>query len=147
MTNIDIPQLSSDGIQFDNGSFKYVYSVQSSSTLSPISSVFDATDLEQYISFGDRKPSSTSHVVKKLVELDSIPSNVEDLWIKRFDTAGLTDYSFNRFQSLKTLVIGNGIFWNVTSFELSNLQSLQSIDTGNGCFNYAPAFSLTGLID
>ena len=72
---------------------------------------------------------------------------VEDLWIGRFDTTGLTEYSFNAFQSIQSLVIGNGVFWGVTSFELGSLPSLQTIDIGMRCFLWALSFSLTGLID
>ena len=147
LIEVDIPQLSSDGIQFGDVCFEYTYSLQSSSTHSFISSSFDATGLEDYISFGDTIPSSTSYVVRNRTELDSIPLGIEDLWIGRFDTTGLTEFSFNTFQSIQSLVIGNGVFWGVTSFELSNLPSLQSIDIGERCFYRAPSFSLTGLID
>ena len=99
-------------------------------------SSFDATGLEYYISFGDRTPSSTSHIVRNRTELDSIPLNVEDLWIGRFDTSGITEFSFNTFQSLGSLIIGNGIFWTVASFELSNLPSLQSVNLGYAAFRY-----------
>ena len=123
------------------------YSLQSSSNHSLFSLSFDAISLEQYISFGDMKPSSASHVVRKRAELDSIPSYVKDLWIGRFDTTELVDYSFNAFQSLRSLVIGDSILFTVTSFELSHLPSLQSIDIGDWCFYHASSFSLTGLID
>ena len=145
LLDVDIYRLSSDGIQ--NLSFYFTYSVQSSSIHSLIMSSFDAPDLQQYISFGDKTPSSTSYVVKNRASLNSIPLDVEDLWIGRFDTLGLTEFPFNRFQSLESLVIGNGIFWTVASFELSNLPSLQSIDIGNFCFYDASSFSLTGLAD
>ena len=108
---------------------------------------FDAPGLEYYLSFGGKLPSSTSCVVKNRTQLDSIPMEVEDLWIGRFDTTGLTEYSFNAFQSIQSLVIGNGTFWTVTSFELSNLSQLQSIDIGDYCFWCVPSFSLIGLID
>ena len=147
LIELDIPQLSSSGIDFGSYCFYYTYSLQSSSTHSPISSPFDATGLETYISFGDKIPSSTSCVVRNRTQLDSIPSNVEDLWIGRSDTSGIIQYSFNAFQSIQSLVIGNGVFWEVTSFELSNLPSLQSIGIGESCFYYAPSFSLTGLVD
>ena len=75
-----------------------------------------------------------------------IPLAVDDIWIGRLDTSGLTEYSFNSFQSLKSLVIGNGVFWSVSSFELSNLPSLQSISIGCYCFCYASSLSLSGLI-
>ena len=145
MIELDIPQLSSDGIQYL--SFQYTYSLQSSGTHSLISSSFDATGLENYISFGDKTPSSTSHVVRNRTELDSIPLSVEDLWIGRFDTTGITEFPFNRFQSLKSLVIGNGIFWGVTSFELklSGLVRLKRIVIGNNCFGKARVFELDGL--
>ena len=136
LIELDIPQLSSNGIKFSGGCFYYTYSLQSSSTHSPISSSFDATGLENYISFGDKTPSATSYVVKNRTELDSIPLNVEDLWIGRFDTTGIIEFPFNRFQSLKSLVIGNGVFWGVTSFELSNLPQLQSVKLGMCAFEY-----------
>ena len=147
MIDVDIPQLSADGIQFGNWCFDYTYSLQSTSTHSPISSSFDATGLENYISFGKMKPSATSTVVRNRKELNSIPLNVEDLWIGRFDTSDVSEFSPNRFQSLKTLVIGNGLFWSVNRLELNNLPSLQSIDVGNDCFKYVRSLSLTGLID
>ena len=103
--------------------------------------------LEVSLSFGEETPCLLEPVVNSRTELESVPLDVESLWIGRFDTSGITDYSFNGFQLLKTLVIGNGIFWNVTSFELSNLQSLQSIDIGESCFFGALLFTLTGLID
>ena len=93
------------------------------------------------------EPSSASTVVRNRTELNSIPLNVEDLWIGRFDTSDVSEFSPNRFQSLKTLVIGNGLFWSVNRLELNNLPSLQSIAIGDWCFNRAPSFSLTGLID
>ena len=147
MIELDIPQLSEDGIQLGRDCFYFTYSVQSSCIHSLISSSFDAIGLENYISFGDKTPSSTSYVVKNRTELDSIPLDVEDLWIGRFDTSRMTEYSFNSFQSLESLIIGNGIFWEATSFELSNLPSLQSIGIGDKCFYWAPSFSLTGLVD
>ena len=146
MIELDIPQLSEE-IQLDNSCFYFTYSLQYSSIHSLISSSFDATGLENYISFGDNTPSSTSCVVKNRTSLNSIPLNVEDLWIGRFDTSGITEFSFNTFQSLESLTISNGIFWEVTSFELNNLPSLQSIDIGHCCFYCASSFSLTGLID
>ena len=49
LIDVDIPQLSSDGIQFDDECFYYTYSLQSSSTHSLISLSFDATALESAI--------------------------------------------------------------------------------------------------
>ena len=147
LIDVDIPQLSSDGIYFGSLSFYYTYSLQPTSTHSLISSSMDAAGLENYISFGTMEPSSASTVVRNRTELNSIPLNVEDLWIGRFDTSDVSEFSPNRFQSLKTLVIGNGLFWSVNRLELNNLPSLQSIAIGDWCFNRAPSFSLTGLID
>ena len=147
MIDLDIPQLSSGGIYFGDYCFCFTYSLKSSSNYSLISSSFDATGLENYISFGNKTPSSTSLVVRNRIMLESIPLNVEDLWIGRFDTSDVSEFTQNRFQSLKTLVIGNGLFWSVNRLELNNLPSLQSIGLGEWCFQYAPSFSLTGLID
>ena len=80
-------------------------------------------------------------------ELGSIPLDVEDLWIERFDDTGVTDFSFSAFQSLQSLVIGKGVFWGLTRFELRQLPMLQSIDIGDTCFYWASSFSLVGLID
>ena len=144
--DVDIPRLSSDGIHL-GGCFVYIYSLQSSSIHSLIPSSFDAAGLENYINFGKQEPTVSSTVVRNRTELNSIPLDVEDLWIGRFDASDMYEFLPSRFQSLKTLVIGNGLFWSVNRLELNNLPSLQSIDIGDWCFNRAPSFSLTGLID
>ena len=146
LIDVDIPQLSSDGIQF-GVCFWYTYSLQPISTHSPISSSFDASALENYLNFGKQEPTVSSTVIRNRTELNSIPLDVEDLWIGRFDTSDVSEFSPNRFQSLKTLVIGNGLFWSVNRLELNNLTSLQILYIGNGCFCYAPSFSLTSVID
>ena len=147
LIDVDIPQLSSNGIKFGDYCFRYTYSLQSSSTHSPISSSFDASALANYISFGNKVPPTTSTVVRNRTQLNSIPLDVKDLWISLFYASIVTEFSPGRFQSLKTLVIGNGLFWSVNRLELNNLTSLQILYIGNGCFHYAPSFSLTGLID
>ena len=144
LVDVDIPQLSSNGIFFGSNCFEYTYSLQSSSTHSPISSSFDASALENYIRFGNKTPSSTSHVVRNRIMLESIPLDVEDLWIGCFDTSGLTEFSFDRYLSLKSLVLGSNTFWNVTQFELNGLPSLQSIIFGKNSTCYIPSLSLTG---
>ena len=144
LIDVDIPRLSSNGIHFGGYCFKYTYSIHSTSTHSPISSSFDAAALENCISFGNITPSSTSHVVRNRIMLESIPLDVEDLWIGCFDTSGLTEFSFDRYLSLKSLVLGSNTLWNVTQFELNNLPSLQFIDMGDYCFFLAPSLSLTG---
>ena len=136
MIDVDIPQLSSSGINFGDYCFRYTYSLKSSSNYSLISSSFDATGLENYISFGNKTPSSTSLVVRNRIMLESIPLDVEDLWIGCFDTSGLTEFSFDRYLSLKSLVLGSNTFWNVTQFELNGLPQLQSVKLGSLAFEY-----------
>ena len=145
MIDVDIPQLTSDGIQFDYACFYYTYFLQSSSTHSPISSSFDAAGLENYINFGKQEPTVTSTVIRSRTEFNSIPLDVEDLWIGRFDASYMYELSPSRFQSLKTLVIGNGLFWSVNILELNNQNSLQILYIGNGCFGKVRVFELDGL--
>ena len=147
LMDVDIPQLSSDGIYFGFRCFYRTYSLQSSSTHSPLSSSFDASALENCISFGNKTPSSTSHVVRNRIMLESIPLDVEDFWISRVDTSEVSEFSPVKSQSLKVLVIGNSLYWSVTKLELSGFPSLQSIVIGKWCFYNAPSFSLTGVID
>ena len=147
LTDIDIPLLTFNGIEFHDVHFRDIISVQSSSNLSPLSSLFDANGLEQYLYFGDKKPSITSHVVKNRSQYDSIPTDVEDLWIQFFDTTDISNISFNGFHSLKRLVIGNNLFWRVNSLNMTTIPFLQSIEFGMSCFYCASSFSLIGLID
>ena len=145
MINVDIPQLSSGGIIFGYECYLFTYSLQSSSTHSIISSSFDAAGLENYLNYGTMEPSSASTVVRDRTDLNSIPLDVENLWISRFDTSDVSEFSPSRFQSLKTLVIGNGLFWSVNRLELNNLTSLQILYIGNGCFGKVRVFELNGL--
>ena len=145
MIDVDIPRLSSNGIYFGSLSFYYTYSLQSSSTHTPISSSFDAAGLENYINFGKQEPTVTSTVVRNRTEFNSIPLDVEELWIGRFDTSDVSEFLPSRFQSLKTLVIGNRQFWSVNILELKNLTSLQILYIGNGCFRKVRMFELDGL--
>ena len=145
MIDVDISQLSSNGIQFGDYCFDYTYSLQSSSTHSLISSSFDATGLANYINYGLLEPAPTSTVVKNRTELNSIPLDVEDLWIGRFDASEVHEFSPGNYQSLKTLVIGNVILWSVTKLELTNLTSLQILYVGNNCFGNVREFELDGL--
>ena len=145
MIDVDIPRLSSGGIDFSDYCFLFIYSLQSSSIHSPISSSFDATGLENYLNFGKLEPSATSTVVRNRTEFNTIPLDVEDLWIGRFDTSDLSECTPSRFQSLKTLVIGNGLFWSVNILELNNLTSLQILYIGNGCYGKVRVLELDGL--
>ena len=145
MIDVDIPQLTSDGIDFGYACFYYTYFLQSSSTHSPISSSFDAAGLENYINFGKQEPTVSSTVIRNRTEFNSIPLDVEDLWIGRFDASYMYELSPSRFQSLKILVIGNGLFWSVNRLELKNQNSLQILYIGNGCFGKVRVFELDGL--
>ena len=49
LIDVDIPQLTSDDIDFGDDCFQYTYTLQSSSTHTPISSSFDAAALESAI--------------------------------------------------------------------------------------------------
>ena len=137
LIDVDIPRLSSNGINFGYRCFDFTYSLQSSSTNTSISSSFDATGLENYLNFGKQEPTVTSTVIRSRTEFISIPLDVEELWIGRFDTSEVYEFSPSRFQSLKNIVIGNGLFWSVIRLELNNLPSIQSIDLGEWCFHYA----------
>ena len=145
LIDVDIPQLTSDGIYFGDWCFLLTYSLQSSSTHSLISSSFDAAGLENYINFGKQEPTVSSTVIRNRTELNSIPLDVEDLWIGRFDASDMYEFLPSRFQSLKTLVIGNGLFWSVNRLELNNLTSLQILYIGDGSFGKVRVFELDGL--
>ena len=145
MIDVDIPQLSFDGIDFGYRYFYYTYSLQSSSTHSPISSSFDAAVLENYINFGKQEPTVSSTVIRNRTEFNSIPLDVEDLWIGRFDASDMYEFLPSRFQSLKTLVIGNRLFLSVNRLELNNQNSLQILYIGDDCFGKVRVFELDGL--
>ena len=147
LIDLDIPQLTSSGIDFDTDCFRFTYSLQSSSTHSLISSSFDAAGLENYINFGKQEPTVSSTVIRNRTELNSIPLDVEDLWIGRFEASDMYEFVPSRFQSLKTLVIGNRLFWSVNRLELKNLTSLQILYIGNGCFRNVRVFELDGLCE
>ena len=145
MTDIDNPHLTSGGTHFGDNSFDFPFLPVLKYAFSSLLTVLMPLVWRTICVSEIRHLLQTSHVVKSRTELDTLPLDMEDLWIGRFDTTGITEYSFSAFQSLRSLVIGNSIFWEVTSFELSNLPSLQSIDIGRS-FRYALSFSLTGLI-
>ena len=147
LIDVDIPQLTSSGIDFDTDCFRFTYSLQSTSTHTPISSSFDAAGLDNYINFGKQEPTVSSTVIRNRTEFNSIPLDVEDLWIGRFDTSDVSEFLPSRFQSPKTLVIGDRQFWSVNRLELKNQNSLQILYIGAYCFYWTPLFSLTGLID
>ena len=79
--------------------------------------------------------------------LESIPLDVEDLWIGCFDTSGLTELSFNRFLSLKSLVLGSNTLLNVTQFELNGLPQLQSVKLDDAAFDdvHSAVFESDGM--
>ena len=173
LIELDIPQLSSDGIQ--KLSFGCTYSLQSSSIHSLISSSFDGKTVDnntESIVIPDKslnKPESIilpsflhslKHIVigdncfegVRLFELDGL-SELEIIIIgkKSFRIIGSerTDGTCRivNCAKLKSIQIGEWSFDDYHSVELNNLPSLQSIDIGERCFYRAPSFSLTGLID
>ena len=91
------------------------------------------------------EPSSSSTVVRNRRELNSIPLDVEDLWIGRFDTSDVSEFSLSRFQTLKTLVIGNGTFWSVNRLELNNLTCLEMLYIGDYAFQNTGSFEMSNL--
>ena len=145
LIDVDIPQLTSSGIDFDTDCFRFTYSLQSTSTHTPISSSFDAAGLENYINFGKQEPTVSSTVIRNRTELNSIPLDVEDLWIGRFDTSDVSEFTPNRFKSLKTLVIGNGTFWSVNRLELNNLTCLEMLYIGDYAFQNTGSFEMSNL--
>ena len=70
---------------------------------------------------------------------------MEDLWIGRFDTSDVSEFTPNRFKSLKTLVIGNGTFWSVNRLELNNLTCLEMLYIGDYAFQNTGSFEMSNL--
>ena len=127
MIEVDIPQLSSSGIQFGNDCFEYTYSVQSSSTYFPLSLSFDATALELCVK------NSSKFIQIKSIDMISPESSewvVENGQYSNFnDSLSLSGYS-----KLKRIVIGDDCFGKVRLFELDGLNELESVEIGEGSF-------------
>ena len=128
--NIDIPQLLSSGTRFDNWSFKYTYSLQSSSNHSFIYSSIDAIALDLLI-------MSNSYARFDLIRIST--ENTTDLIIPRyyFYGEGAPSFILSNNTNLERIVIGDSCFEKAKAFELSNLSQLQSISFGYRAFWYA----------
>ena len=126
MIELDIPQLSSDGIQFDDDCFEYTYSLQSSSIHSLISLSFDAPALHVYIMNASQY----------------IPFDLSELLVKNSTDFIIPNGYFNRIYSfvlpsiviLKRIVIGDDCFGNVRLFKLDGLSELESVVIGQWSF-------------
>ena len=107
-------------------SFYYAYSLQSSSLYSSFFLIIDANGLQDYISFGQQVPSS-SVVIRNQIELNRIPSDMEDLWIANFEIAEQKNLILNQQQSMKNLRIGINALNGITMMELNGLEALQRV--------------------
>ena len=74
-------------------------------------------------------------------ELETIPTDVEEMGIQTFATSNLTTVNITELQSLRTLVLGRFSLRGVSNFELNGLENLetlvilkQSFMDGNGRF-------------
>ena len=115
LIDVDIPILSSSGIQFSYNSFQYTYSLQSSSNHSLFSSSFDAPALSAYI-------MSTSQYVQ-------LTEDSTDLIIPngKYNANDVTSFNISNNMNLKSIMIGNSCFGNVREFELNGLSELESV--------------------
>ena len=126
LIDVDIPQLSSDGIYFDDWCFLLTYSLQSSSTHSLISSSFDATALTAYIMNSQYVPFEISELTKSSKEL-IIPNNY-------FKANDIISFKIANKENLKSIVIGDDCFGKVRVFELDGLDELESVVIGESSF-------------
>ena len=129
LIDVDIPQLSSSGIYFNYGyrCFSYTYSLQSSSTHSPISSSFDATALAAYIvNRSQYIPFDLSKLMGFSTDL-TIPNEC-------FNTNVVTSFLLSTIGDLKSIVIGDECFGKVRVFELDGLSELENVVIGQRSF-------------
>ena len=125
--DVDIPQLPFSGIQYL--SFIYTHSLQSSSNCSSISSSFDATALQMYITF---RSNYIPHNLSRLVLESS-----SDLVIPNNYFNGVTSFNISDSVNLRRIEIGNDTFGSVRVFELNGLSELESVVIGEKSFTYA----------
>ena len=127
MVDVDIPHLSSDGIDFDGYCFYFTYSLQSSSNHSLISSSFDAAALTAYImNKSQYVPFEISELTKSSKEL-IIPNDY-------FNANDIISFKIANKENLKTIVIGDRCFVKVRVFELNGLDELESMVIGQQSF-------------
>ena len=118
---LDIPQLSSDGIRIDYGCFSYTYSLQSSSIHSPISSSFDATALSTHLMIICKHVQMTEDLTDLIIPND------------HFNGVDVTSFNISGNMNLKRIAIGNNTFANVRVFELNGLSELERVEIGECC--------------
>ena len=126
LIDVDIPQLSSNGIQFDEDCFKYTYSLQSSSNHSYISLSFDATTLSFYIiNISNYVPFDQLNMTEYTNMI--IPNGF-------FNGKSIAAFNITVNGNLKQIGIGNDCFGKVRVFNLDSMSELESVVIGNGSF-------------
>ena len=126
LIDVDIPQLTSDGIQFDEDCFKYTYSLQSSSNHSYISLSFDATTLSFYIiNISNYVPFDQLNMTEYTNMI--IPNGF-------FNGKSIAAFNITVNGNLKQIGIGNDCFGKVRVFYLDSMSELESVVIGNGSF-------------
>ena len=127
MSHVDIPQLSSSGIEFGFQCFLYTSSLQSSSTYPLILSSFDAPALKLYTL------SKSSLISFDLLRLAGI---LTDMTIPNecFNTSAITSFHLSSIGGLKSIVISDECFGSVRVFELDGLSELESVVIGKKSF-------------
>ena len=126
MIDVDIPQLSSNGIQFDEDCFKYTYSLQSSSNHSYISLSFDATTLSFYIiNISNYVPFDQSNMIEYTNMI--IPNGY-------FNGKSITAFNITVNGNLKQIGIGDNCFGKVRVFNLDSMSELESVVIGQRSF-------------
>ena len=128
LIELDIPQLSSSGIQFGSNCFHYVYSLQHSSEYQHFSSSLDATSLAIAIMMTSKY---TSLDLETLIQLNpsnlTIPNNA-------FNRNSISALVISNVTSIRRIEIGDNSFNRVREFELNGLSELESVVIGKESF-------------
>ena len=66
-------------------------------------------------------------MIRNQIELNRIPSDMEDLWIANFEIAEQKNLILNQQQSMKNLRIGINALNGITMMELNGLEALQRV--------------------
>jgi hypothetical protein len=91
----------------------------------------DANGLQNYISFKLQIPSS-GDVIRNQMELNRIPSNMEDVWIAQFPISKQKGLELSKQQSMKNLTIGINALNGISVLELSGLEALERVKIMRG---------------
>lgn len=132
--DVDIPLLSSGGIQFYSSCFNYFYSVQSSSTHSLHSSPLDANGFDSFI-------RSRSGFIPIDIS-DSISPGARK-WIVSDDKymVPIQPLVLSNGMRLKQIMIENDSLTGLRSIEMNGLSELESIQIGEYCFTRVSRWS------